>query len=135
MWIELAFVRINGIPTHANEMVLTQWVKKDLGWDGMYVTDWADIDNLFVRDHVAADKKEAVALGINAGIDMIMDPYDVKCCDALIECVNEGLIPMSRIDDAVRRILRTKARLGLFENPVWEHEYPEFGRTLRPLLP
>ncbi len=118
---------INGIPTHANEKVLTQWVKKDLGWDGMYVTDWADIDNLFVRDHVAADKKEAVALGINAGIDMIMDPYDITCCDVLVQCVNEGLIPMSRIDDAVRRILRLKVRLGLFDNPVWEHEYPEFA--------
>ena len=118
---------INGVPTHANREILTGWVKEDLGWDGMMVTDWADIDNLFVRDHVAADKKEAVALGINAGIDMIMDPYDVTCCDAIVECVKEGLIPMSRIDDAVRRILRLKVRLGLFENPVWEHEYPEFG--------
>ena len=118
---------INGVPTHANKEILTGWVKEQLGWDGMMVTDWADIDNLFVRDHVAADKKAAVALGINAGIDMIMDPYDVGCCDAIIECVNEGLIPMSRIDDAVRRILRLKVRLGLFENPVWDYEYPEFA--------
>lgn len=118
---------INGIPTHANKTILTGWVKEDLNWDGMLVTDWADIDNLFVRDHVAADKKEAVALGINAGIDMIMDPYDVTCCDVIVEAVNEGLIPMSRIDDAVRRILRLKVRLGLFENPLWEGDYPEFG--------
>ena len=118
---------INGVPTHANHEVLTVWAKEQIGWDGMLVTDWADIDNLFVRDHVAADKKEAVALGINAGIDMIMDPYDVKCCDVLIECVKEGLIPMSRIDDAVRRILRVKVRLGLFENPVWDYEYPDFA--------
>ena len=91
---------INGIPTHANKKVLTEWAKEQIGWDGMLVTDWADIDNLFVRDHVAADKKEAVALGINAGIDMIMDPYDVNCCDVIVDAVNDGLIPMSRIDDA-----------------------------------
>ena len=118
---------INGVPTHANRELLTGWVKDQLGWDGMFVTDWADIDNFFVRDHVAANKKEAVALGINAGIDMIMDPYDVTCCDVIVECVNEGLIPMSRIDDAVRRILRLKVRLGLFENPVWDYEYPLYA--------
>ncbi len=118
---------INGIPTHANKMILTDWAKEQIGWDGMLVTDWADIDNLYVRDHVAADKKEAVALGINAGIDMIMDPYDVTCCDVLVEAVNEGLIPMSRIDDAVRRILRLKVRLGLFDNPTWEDDYPDFA--------
>ncbi len=118
---------INGIPTHANKMILTDWAKEQIGWDGMLVTDWADIDNLYVRDHVAADKKEAVALGINAGIDMIMDPYDVTCCEVLVEAVNEGLIPMSRIDDAVRRILRLKVRLGLFDNPTWEDDYPDFA--------
>ena len=118
---------INGVPTHANKELLTGWVKEELGWDGLFVTDWADIDNLFVRDHVAADKKEAVALGINAGIDMIMDPYDVTCCDVIVSCVKEGLIPMSRIDDAVRRILRVKVRLGLFENPYWEYDYPLYG--------
>jgi beta-glucosidase len=118
---------INGIPTHANKIILTDWAKEQIGWDGMLVTDWADIDNLYVRDHVAADKKEAVALGINAGIDMIMDPYDVTCCEVLVEAVNEGLIPMSRIDDAVRRILRLKVRLGLFDNPTWEDDYPDFA--------
>ena len=118
---------INGIPTHANKTLLTGWVKEQLGWDGMMVTDWADIDNLFTRDHVAADKREAVALGINAGIDMIMDPYDPECCNVLIDLVNSGDIPMERIDDAVRRILRLKVRLDLFENPTWEHEYPDFA--------
>ena len=118
---------INGIPTHANKTLLTGWVKEELGWDGMLVTDWADIDNLFTRDHVAADKREAVALGINAGIDMIMDPYDPECCNVLIDLVNSGDIPMARIDDAVRRILRLKVRLGLFENPTWEHDYPDFA--------
>ncbi|MBO7479217.1 MAG: glycoside hydrolase family 3 C-terminal domain-containing protein [Bacteroidales bacterium] len=118
---------INGIPTHANKTLLTGWVKEQLGWDGMLVTDWADIDNLFNRDHVAADKHEAVALGINAGIDMIMDPYDPECVNVIVDLAESGEIPMSRIDDAVRRVLRLKVRLGLFDNPTWEHSYPEFA--------
>ena len=118
---------INGIPTHANKTLLTGWVKEQLGWDGLLVTDWADIDNLYTRDHVAADKREAVAMGINAGIDMIMDPYDPECCNVIVDLVKSGDIPMARLDDAVRRVLRLKVRLGLFENPTWEHEYPEFA--------
>ena len=118
---------INGIPTHANAVLLSGWVKEQLNWDGMLVTDWADIDNLYVRDHVAADKKEAVALGINAGIDMIMDPYDPECCTAIVELVKEGKISKARLDDAVRRVLRLKVRLGLFDKPVWDDEYPEFA--------
>ena len=118
---------INGIPTHANKTLLTGWVKEQLGWDGLLVTDWADIDNLYTRDHVAADKREAVAMGINAGIDMIMDPYDPECCNVIVDLVKAGDIPMARLDDAVRRVLRLKVRLGLFENPTWEHEYPEFA--------
>ena len=118
---------INGIPTHANAILLSGWVKEQLNWDGMLVTDWADIDNLYVRDHVAADKKEAVALGINAGIDMIMDPYDPECCTAIVELVKEGKISKARLDDAVRRVLRLKVRLGLFDKPVWDDEYPDFA--------
>ena len=118
---------INGVPTHANRELLTGWLKEELGWDGMLVTDWADIDNLFNRDHVAADKREAVALGINAGIDMIMDPYDPECVNVIVDLAEKGDIPMSRIDDAVRRVLRVKARLGLFDNPVWDKEYPDFA--------
>jgi beta-glucosidase len=118
---------INGVPTHANKVLLTGWLKDELNWDGMAVTDWADIDNLYTRDHVAADKREAVALGINAGIDMIMDPYDPECVNVIVDLAEKGEIPMERIDDAVRRILRMKVRLGLFENPTWEHEYPEYA--------
>ena len=118
---------INGIPTHANKTLLTGWVKEELGWDGMLVTDWADIDNLYARDHVAADKRDAIAMGINAGIDMIMDPYDPECVNDLVAMVEAGEIPMSRINDAVRRILRLKVRLGLFDNPTWEREYPDFA--------
>ena len=118
---------INGIPTHANALLLTGWVKEQLGWDGMFVTDWADIDNLYTRDHVAADKREAVKMGINAGIDMIMDPYDPECCNVIVELAKAGEIPMSRLDDAVRRVLRLKVRLGLFDHPTWDAEYPDFA--------
>ena len=118
----------NGMPFHANYELLTKWLKDDLQWDGMIVTDWADIDNLYKRDFVAADKKEAIVMAINAGIDMSMDPYDANFCTLLKEAVEEGLVPMSRIDDAVARILRLKYRLGLFENPTWDvTKYPKFG--------
>ena len=118
---------INGVPTHANRVLLTGWAKEQLGWDGMLVTDWADIDNLYTRDHIAADKREAVKIGVNAGIDMIMDPYDPECCNVIVDLARSGEIPMSRIDDAVRRVLRLKVRLGLFDQPVWDREYPEFA--------
>ena len=118
----------NGLPFHANYELLTGWLKEGLNWDGVIVTDWADINNIWNRDHVAADKKEAIKLAINAGIDMSMDPYNVDFCTLLIELVNEGEVPMSRIDDAVSRILRLKMRLGLFEKPYWDKEdYPLFG--------
>lgn len=114
---------INGVPVHASHEYLTEWAKEQLGWDGLAVTDWADINNLYTREHIAANRVEAVAAGINAGIDMIMDPYDPEVCKDIIAAVNEKLIPMSRIDDAVRRVLRLKARLGLFENPVWDVDH------------
>lgn len=120
---------INGVPVHANEELLTGWLKEGLNWDGMIVTDWADVNNLYTREHVAANKVEALALAVNAGIDMIMDPYDVKCCDDLKTAIDQGLIPMSRIDDAVRRILRLKYRLDLFEHPVWDTSAFEMGRA------
>lgn len=119
---------INSVPVHASHEYLTEWAKEQLKWDGMTVTDWADINNLFTREHIAADRKEALALGINAGIDMIMDPYDPEVCKDIIAAVNEKMIPMSRIDDAVRRVLRLKVRLGLFENPVWDVDnYDKFA--------
>ncbi len=108
---------INGVPVHASYEYLTKWLKEDLQWDGMLVTDWADINNLYSREHVAKDKKDAIRIAINAGIDMSMDPYKVDFCILLKELVQEGKVPMSRIDDAVRRILRVKYRLGLFEKP------------------
>jgi beta-glucosidase len=108
---------INGVPVHASYEYLTKWLKEDLQWDGFLVTDWADINNLFSREKVAKDKKDAIRIAINAGIDMSMDPYSVEFCILLKELVNEGKVKMSRIDDAVRRILRAKYRLGLFDQP------------------
>ena len=118
----------NGIPFHANARYLNQWLKEELDWDGLIVTDWADINNLYQREYVAANKKEAIAMAINAGIDMAMEPYDTDFCDLLIECVNEGLVPMSRIDDAVSRVLRMKYRLNLFKVPDTKYtDYPKFA--------
>ena len=119
---------INGIPVHCNPVLLTQWLKDETGWDGMVVTDWADINNLYKREKVAADVKEAVKLAINDGIDMSMVPYSCDFCDALKSLVEEGEVPMSRIDDAVRRVLRLKYRLGLFDKPdTYLADYPDFG--------
>ena len=119
---------INGIPVHANKELLTGWLKEGLNWDGMIVTDWADINNLYTREAVAADKKEAIEIAINAGIDMTMEPYDVEFTTLLMELVNEGRVSMARIDDAVRRVLRLKYRLGLFETPnTLLENYPDFA--------
>lgn len=119
---------VNGVPVHANHELLTRWLKEDLAWDGMLITDWADINNLYTREYVAKDKKEAIQIAINAGIDMAMEPYDVSFCSLLKELVQEGKVPMSRIDDAVRRVLRLKFRLGLFDRPnTPASDYPLFG--------
>ncbi len=119
---------INGIPTHANKRLLTGWLKDELGWDGMIVTDWADINNLYQRERIAKDKKEAIAMAINAGIDMAMEPYQWDYCTLLKELVEEGTVPMERIDDATRRVLRLKYRLGLFDDPMTRiKDYPDFA--------
>ena len=119
---------INGVPVHASYEYLTKWLKEDLQWDGMLVTDWADINNLFSREHVAKDKKDAIRIAINAGIDMSMDPYSVDFCILLKELVQEGKVKMTRIDDAVRRILRVKYRLNLFDQPnTGGKGYEKFG--------
>lgn len=119
---------VNGVPVHANKTLLTDWLKTETGWDGMLITDWADINNLWQRECVAKDKKDALRIAINAGIDMIMEPYNPDAVDLIEELGREGAIPMSRIDDAVRRILRMKYRLGLFDHPTEKlKDYPKFG--------
>ena len=119
---------VNGVPLHASYEYLTKWLKEDLQWDGFLVTDWADINNLYSREKIAKDKKDAIRIAINAGIDMSMDPYSVEFCVLLKELVQEGKVSMSRIDDAVRRILRAKYRLGLFDEPnTGGKGYEKFG--------
>ena len=119
---------VNGMPMHANKEFLTGWLKEQTGWDGVLVTDWADVNNLYTREMIAKDKKDALRIAINAGIDMIMEPYSCDACGYLIELVKEGKIPMSRIDDACRRVLRMKYRLDLFKNPTQKlKNYPKFG--------
>ena len=119
---------VNGMPMHANKEFLTGWLKEETGWDGVLITDWADINNLYTREMVAKDKKDALRIAINAGIDMIMEPYSCDACGYLVELVKEGKIPVSRIDDACRRVLRMKYRLDLFKNPTQKlKNYPKFG--------
>lgn len=119
---------VNGMPVHANKTLLTDWLKTETGWDGMLITDWADVNNLWQRECVAKDKKDALRIAINAGIDMVMEPYNPDAVDLIEELAKEGAIPMSRIDDAVRRILRMKYRLGLFDRPTEKlKDYPKFG--------
>lgn len=120
---------INGIPVHANPKILTELLRNELGFKGMVVTDWGDIENLYKRDHIAKDNKEAVMMAINAGVDMSMIAYQYEpFCDDLIALVKEGKVKESRIDDAVSHILKLKFELGLFDTPVTNYkDYPKFG--------
>jgi beta-glucosidase len=120
---------INGVPVHASYDILTKLLKQELGFNGLVVTDWADIENLHRRDRVAATDKEAIMLAINAGIDMSMIPYNYEVfCDNLTALVKEGKVKQERIDDAVRRILKVKYALNLFDKPNTHYkDYPKFG--------
>ncbi|VBB43693.1 Beta-glucosidase BoGH3B [uncultured Paludibacter sp.] len=126
---------INGVSTHSDSRLITKWLKEDLNFDGVVVTDWADLPNLFTRDHIAKNYTEAVKIAINAGIDMVMEPYHLQFCDTLLYLAKNGEVPKERIDDAVRRVLRMKFRLGLFERPYWSRtEYPDFGNEEHQLI-
>lgn len=120
---------INNVPVHASYELMTKLLRQDLGFQGMIVTDWEDINKLYNRDKMVPSIKEAIKAGINAGIDMSMIPYNYKeFCDLLTELVNEGQVPMSRIDDAATRVLTVKIKLGLFETPnTYAKDYPEFN--------
>lgn len=121
---------VNNVSTHSDKRLLTTWLKEDLNYDGVLITDWNDVENLCLRDNVAPDFKTAVQLSVNAGIDLVMVPYRLDFCKVLIELVNEGKVAQSRIDDAVRRVLRMKFRLGLFEQPYWNAaDYNRFGSS------
>lgn len=117
---------LNGIPVHADKSILTDLLRKELGFTGVAVTDWEDIIKLVDFHHIAKDLKEAVKISINAGIDMSMVPNDYNFSDLLLELVEEGEVPMKRIDEAVFRILDLKKKLGLFDDPLWfqKEDYP-----------
>jgi beta-glucosidase len=119
---------INGVPVHSSHFLLTEILKGELRFEGFVISDWQDVDNIFIRDHVAKSSKDAIRIAVNAGIDMAIVPYDLNFCTWLVELVNEGAVSMERIDDAVRRILRVKAQIGAFEVPVTSpDDYPLFG--------
>ncbi len=124
---------VNGVPTHADHELLTVWLKEGLNWDGLIVTDWSDIVNLYTREKIATDYKDAIRLSINAGVDMSMIPYDVNFCPLLVELVNEGKVSQERVDDAARRVIRMKLRLGLIDRPnTYLKDYPKFqGEEIR----
>jgi beta-glucosidase len=120
---------INGTPTHINKHILTDILKGELHFTGFIVSDWQDIENVYRRDKLTKDIKGAIMLAINAGIDMSMIPYNYKgFCDDLLSLVKEGKVSQARIDDAVRRILRVKYELDLFNTPVTLlKDYPKFA--------
>ena len=118
---------INGIPVHADRYLLTTLLRDELGFDGIILTDWEDINKLHDRDKVAESRKDAIKIAINAGIDMSMIPYDYEeFCDNLLELVKEGEISEARIDESVRRILKLKIELGLFDKKN-KPDYSDFG--------
>ncbi len=108
---------ISGIPGHANYHLLTEILKQEWGFKGFVVSDWEDIKRLHTRDRVAATPKDAVRMAVMAGVDMSMVPTDFSFYDLLLACAKDGSVPMARIDDAVRRILRVKFKAGLFDRP------------------
>lgn len=119
---------LNGVPVHSSHQILTQLLRNEMGFRGVVVTDWADIENLYLRDRVASSQKEAVKMAVMAGIDMSMVPNNFDFADHLIQLVREGEIPESRIDASVRRILTLKYELGLFDRPVtYRDDYPDFA--------
>lgn len=124
---------VNGIPTHADYVLLTEWLKEGLNWDGMIVSDWADIVNLYKREKIATDYKDAIRIAVNAGVDMSMIPYDIDFCPLLVELVKEGKVSKERVDDAARRVIRMKVRLGLIDRPnTYLRDYPKFqGEEIR----
>jgi beta-glucosidase len=109
---------INGIPGHINHHILTEILRDELGFKGFVVSDWEDIKKLVTIWRVAATEKEATRMAVMAGIDMSMVPLDYSFSDNLIALVKEGVVPEARINEAVRRILRVKFELGLFEKPI-----------------
>lgn len=121
---------LNGMKGCANYDLITNWLKRDLNWDGMVITDWGDTDGLWTSDHMARSKKEAIKMAVNAGCDMLMVTTDTTYLTLLKELVQEQAVSQARIDDAVSRVLRLKYRLGLFDkNKETPSDYSLYGST------
>ncbi len=119
---------LNGTPTHVDHYFLTRVLKEELGFKGVIISDWGEIDNLISIHRVAKDEREAVKMSVLAGIDICMEPYDASFFEYLVDLVNSGEIPISRIDDAVRRILFVKYKSGIFDDVMFEkHSYKKFA--------
>lgn len=119
---------VNGVPNHVNQYYIEDILKGELGFKGAVVSDFSDIDFLVDAHQVAHSKREATKMAVNAGLDMIMNPFGTDVVDMIVDLVRSNQIPMERIDDAARRVLRLKFALNLFESP-YNHpsEYPLFG--------
>lgn len=119
---------LNGVPSHTDKYWITDVLKGELGFEGFTISDWDDITNLYKMHRVAKNEKEAIKIAVNAGMDMCMEPYDASFSDFLVELVKEGEVSMSRVNDAVRRILRVKKRMGLFDKTLEpENLFEDFG--------
>ncbi|MEZ5671460.1 MAG: glycoside hydrolase family 3 N-terminal domain-containing protein [Thiotrichaceae bacterium] len=126
--VMLNLSEINGIPVHADPHLVTDILRKELKFDGVVVSDWEAVREVFFHHHVAVDDKEAVKLAVNAGIDMSMVPYDFSFAEQLLVLVKEGQISVKRINESVRRILKLKYELVLFEQPFYPYEkYEKFA--------
>jgi len=118
---------VNGTPSHADRVLITDILKGEMGFEGFTISDWEDVVNLYKTHQVARDEREAVKLAVNAGLDMCMEPYDASFADHLVDLVDSGEVSMNRVDDAVRRILKVKKKLGLFDTLLPEADYSLYG--------
>lgn len=119
---------IDGVPAHGDRRLITELLKGELGFEGVVISDWEDVRSLADVHQVAENEKDAVRIAVNAGLDICMDPYDATFARFLLELLEEGLVSIDRVDDAVLRILRLKFAVGLFDEPYGLNEYyPDFG--------
>lgn len=113
--IMTAHNEINGIPCHMDEHLMTDILRNQWGFQGFYVSDWNDVERIYSVHHAAKDFKEATLFAVEAGLDMHM--HGPQFGEYVLELVNEGKLPVERVDYACAKILEAKFRLGLFENP------------------
>ena len=117
MGVMISSNAVNGIPCHSNKYYITDILKGELGFKGVVISDFSDVEFLTVAHQTAKDMREATKQAVNAGLDILMNPYDAKVVDIIVDLVENNEIPESRINDAVKRVLRLKFQLNLFEVP------------------